>query len=81
MKLCDLFDFFAIFVLKTLVPNERVALVGGGNMWQKTAEGWLLGGSWAALGCSGRLLGGAWGRLWLALGRLLGDSGRLLGGS
>ena len=40
-------------VLKTLVPNERVTLVGGGKVWQDVAEdaaGRLLGGAWAALG-------------------------------
>ena len=40
-------------VLKTLVPNERVTLVGGGRVWQDVAEdaaGRLLGGAWAALG-------------------------------
>ena len=53
-------------VLKTLVPNERVTLVGGGRAWQDVAEdggraalgrrlggsGWRLGGSWVALGGS-----------------------------
>ena len=50
-------------VLKTLVPNERVTLVGGGRVWQDVAEdaaGQLLGGAWAALGGAWAALGWFW---------------------